>query len=191
MSALKPSRVAVVVGGLVLVAVVGYLQNSGSDDEVVATPTAPVPSTSITSTPTSTPTGSVTTSGKSSPTAVKSSASGASTTSVATPKTESTINGLPTCALNTLPAETQRVAELIKSGGPFDYPGKDGSTFGNYEGVLPEEKRGYYREHTVKTPRVSHRGARRIVTGGTNPTAPKYWYFTKDHYASFCVMTGV
>ncbi|PID53289.1 MAG: hypothetical protein CSB46_08995 [Micrococcales bacterium] len=70
--------------------------------------------------------------------------------------------------------------------GPFDYPGKDGSTFGNYEGHLPPQQRGFYREYTVRTPGVDHRGARRIVTGGFDQDDPEHWYYTGDHYESFC-----
>lgn len=71
---------------------------------------------------------------------------------------------------------------LIGQGGPFPYPAKDGTTFYNREGRLPKESSGYYREYTVPTPGVSHRGARRIVTGG-NP--PAVYYLTVDHYDSF------
>ena len=77
------------------------------------------------------------------------------------------------------------MADDVEAGGPFEYPGKDGSTFGNYEGYLPDESRGYYREYTVETPGLDHRGARRIVTGG-GATDPEVWYFTDDHYESFC-----
>jgi len=71
---------------------------------------------------------------------------------------------------------------LIQQGGPFPYPNKDGSTFYNREGKLPAQSQGYYREYTVPTPVVSHRGARRIVTGGHPPTI---YYLTLDHYDSF------
>lgn len=71
---------------------------------------------------------------------------------------------------------------LIQQGGPFPYPQKDGTTFYNREGKLPQKDRGYYREYTVPTPGVSHRGARRIVTGG-NP--PDIYYLTVDHYETF------
>ncbi|WP_082785602.1 ribonuclease domain-containing protein [Psychrobacter sp. P2G3] len=71
---------------------------------------------------------------------------------------------------------------LIQQGGPFPYPNKDGTTFYNREGRLPAQSQGYYREYTVPTPGVSHRGARRIVTGGNPPTI---YYLTVDHYDSF------
>lgn len=71
---------------------------------------------------------------------------------------------------------------LIQQGGPFPYPNKDGTTFYNREGKLPAQSQGYYREYTVPTPGVSHRGARRIVTGGYPPTI---YYLTLDHYDSF------
>ncbi|WP_367110436.1 ribonuclease domain-containing protein [uncultured Psychrobacter sp.] len=71
---------------------------------------------------------------------------------------------------------------LIQQGGPYPYPAKDGSTFYNREGRLPAQSSGYYREYTVPTPGLSHRGARRIVTGGNPPTV---YYLTVDHYDSF------
>ena len=78
---------------------------------------------------------------------------------------------------------------LIGRGGPFRYS-QDGAVFGNRERILPRQPRGYYREYTVDTPGVNHRGARRIVTGGTPLTSPPDWYYTGDHYASFCIVTG-
>ena len=89
------------------------------------------------------------------------------------------------CRDGVLPPELDDVAEDVEAGGPFAFPGKDGSTFGNFEGFLPDESRGYYREYTVETPGLDHRGARRIVTGG-GERDPEVWYFTSDHYASFC-----
>jgi ribonuclease T1 len=83
-----------------------------------------------------------------------------------------------------LPAEARQTKELIQSGGPFPYA-KDGSVFGNRERLLPREKRGYYREYTVRTPGAKSRGARRIVCGGEKPAAPDACYYTADHYASF------
>jgi ribonuclease T1 len=88
---------------------------------------------------------------------------------------------LETIHFQQLPKEAQQVISLIQQGGPFPYP-KDGSTFGNYEKRLPKQARGYYREYTVRTPGISHRGARRIVTGGQAPTD---YYYTDDHYRSF------
>ena len=69
---------------------------------------------------------------------------------------------------------------LIRAGGPFAYPAKDGSVFGNFEGRLPAKSRGYYREYTVATPGLSHRGARRIVAGRQTEM-----YYTRDHYETF------
>lgn len=81
--------------------------------------------------------------------------------------------------LKQLPAEARQTLALIKAGGPFPYV-KDGSVFGNREGLLPKRNRGYYREYTVKTPRARDRGARRIVAG-----VPGEYYYTDDHYRSF------
>ncbi len=78
-----------------------------------------------------------------------------------------------------LPLEARATLELIKAGGPFPYP-QDGRTFSNREKLLPSQKRGYYREYTVRTPGVRGRGARRIVAG-----VPGEYYYTADHYRSF------
>ncbi len=80
-----------------------------------------------------------------------------------------------------LPPEAVATLQLIQRGGPFPHR-QDGTTFQNREGLLPQRPRGYYREYTVRTPGLSHRGARRIVTGG-NP--PEVYYYTEDHYRSF------
>jgi ribonuclease T1 len=82
-----------------------------------------------------------------------------------------------------LPREAQVTLHAIKQGGPFPYD-KDGVVFGNYERLLPKQKRGYYREFTVKTPGARNRGARRIVAGG-EAGAPREYFYTDDHYASF------
>ncbi len=79
-------------------------------------------------------------------------------------------------------AQIDQTLALIQQGGPFPYPDKDGTTFYNREGQLPAQSQGYYREYTVPTPGVSHRGARRIVTSGHPPTI---YYLTVDHYDSF------
>ena len=79
-------------------------------------------------------------------------------------------------------AQIDQTLALIEQGGPFPYPQKDGTTFYNREGRLPAQSQGYYREYTVPTPGLSHRGARRIVTGGNPPTV---YYLTVDHYESF------
>jgi ribonuclease T1 len=78
-----------------------------------------------------------------------------------------------------LPKEARDVLALIHKGGPFPYA-KDGVVFGNREGALPRQKRGYYHEYTVKTPGERTRGARRLVSG-----AGGEYYYSDDHYASF------
>lgn len=100
------------------------------------------------------------------------------------PRSEPRTDGLPTVALQALPKQAQETHALVLSGGPFPYA-KDGSVFGNRERLLPRQSRGYYREYTVRTPGARNRGARRLVCGGTPPTAPAACYYTEDHYASF------
>jgi len=87
-------------------------------------------------------------------------------------------------AFTGLPVQGREVMAQIHQGGPFRYE-KDGTVFGNRERQLPGQKRGYYREYTVPTPGLSHRGARRIVCGGQRPQAPDACYYTEDHYSSF------
>ncbi len=86
---------------------------------------------------------------------------------------------IPWVALADLPPQAARTLALIKAGGPFPYD-RDGVVFGNRERLLPAQKRGYYREYTVQTPRARNRGARRIVAG-----VPGEYYYTADHYRSF------
>ncbi|MCB2018534.1 MAG: ribonuclease [Hydrogenophaga sp.] len=83
-----------------------------------------------------------------------------------------------------LPLQGQEVMVQIQQGGPFRYE-KDGTVFGNRERLLPGQKRGYYREYTVPTPGLNHRGARRIVCGGQRPRSPDACYYSEDHYSSF------
>jgi ribonuclease T1 len=88
-----------------------------------------------------------------------------------------------TVRLAELPRQAQETYQLIRQGGPFPFE-KDGTVFFNRERLLPAEKRGYWREYTVKTPGSRDRGARRIVCGGP-PSTPHACYYTADHYASF------
>lgn len=93
-------------------------------------------------------------------------------------------HGVDEVSLANLPVQARQTEELIRSGGPFPHA-KDGTVFGNRERLLPQESRGYYREYTVDTPGSRSRGARRIVCGGRQVTAPEACYYTADHYASF------
>lgn len=97
-------------------------------------------------------------------------------------------HGIQAIALADLPPEAQHTLRLIQRGGPFPYPRKDGSTFGNFEKRLPPQARGYYREYTVPTPGSRDRGARRIIAGegrsGDVASSGEY-YYSDDHYRSF------
>jgi len=97
-------------------------------------------------------------------------------------------NSIADVALSTLPIEARQTLNLIRQGGPFPYPHKDGSVFGNFERRLPPQSRGYYREFTVPTPGRKDRGPRRIVAGagatGSVATSGEY-YYTADHYRTF------
>lgn len=93
-------------------------------------------------------------------------------------------SGVNSVALIKLPTQGQAVMAQIREGGPFRYE-KDGMVFGNRERLLPSQTRGYYREYTVSTPGLSHRGARRIVCGGRQPRQPDACFYTEDHYTSF------
>jgi len=80
-----------------------------------------------------------------------------------------------------LPPEALHTLALIQRGGPYPHAQDDG-VFGNREGHLPRAAHGHYREYTVATPGLRHRGARRIVTAGQ---PPRTYYYTDDHYDSF------
>ena len=95
---------------------------------------------------------------------------------------------VPGITLQELPPQGRTTYALILEGGPFPHD-KDGTVFGNRERILPANKRGYYREYTVKTPRSRDRGARRIVCGGKQPQQPDACYYTSDHYSSFRKIT--
>lgn len=82
-------------------------------------------------------------------------------------------------AIKDLPPEAREALRLIEKGGPFPFE-RDGIVFGNFEKRLPIKARGYYREFTVVTPGVRHRGARRIVTGQGGEK-----YYSDDHYKTF------
>lgn len=98
-----------------------------------------------------------------------------------------------------LPQEARETLQLIRRGGPYPHE-RDGITFGNYEKLLPAAQRGYYREYTVITPGMRHRGARRIIVGceRQRPSPPSpgllrlaqcrdggVFYYTADHYRTF------
>lgn len=103
-----------------------------------------------------------------------------SSTPPSTPAATSTPDsGLETVAESALPPQGRETLELVRSGGPFPYA-RDGITFSNREGILPAQRRGYYREYTVPTPGEDDRGARRIVGGERGDR-----YYTDDHYDSF------
>lgn len=105
--------------------------------------------------------------------------------------------------LHNLPAEARHTLQLIQRGGPYPYE-RDGVIFGNFEKLLPAAQRGFYREYTVITPGVRHRGARRMVVGceqlqlQQQPTQQTpgllrlahcrdggKLYYTADHYRTF------
>lgn len=101
---------------------------------------------------------------------------------------------LATVAWSDLPVQAQHTLALIRSGGPFPYPRKDGSVFSNREGALPRQPRGYYHEYTVPTPGSHDRGARRIIAGGgpgRDVRTSGEYYYTDDHYASFRRIDGI
>jgi guanyl-specific ribonuclease Sa len=112
------------------------------------------------------------------------SVSTASTTAAnghAVPDRQSSGDGANAGLPSFLPAEARTTLEAIARGGPFGHR-QDGVVFGNYEGLLPQQPRGYYHEYTVETPGADTRGTRRIITGGAPPAV---WYYTDDHYRSF------
>jgi guanyl-specific ribonuclease Sa len=106
----------------------------------------------------------------------------------ADPQQRST-GGVPTCPLTTLPREAVETVRTIHSGGPFPFPRNDGVVFGNREGHLPDRAKGYYHEYTVISPGAGNRSTKRVVTGGLPLTDPAQYFYTGDHYDSFCLIT--
>lgn len=60
-----------------------------------------------------------------------------------------------------------------------------GDTFGNYEGLLPEEDGLTYKECDIDTLGAEKRGAKRIVFSNEGDI-----YYTEDHYESFELLYG-
>ncbi|MFK2893205.1 hypothetical protein ISS98_18830 [Dyella flagellata] len=92
-------------------------------------------------------------------------------------------NALYSIDYDKLPPEARHTINLIISNGPFPYPVKDGSNFGNRFGDLPG---GRYLEYTVPTPGVTNRGARRIVARCVTAQL----FFTACHYERVQVQGG-
>jgi len=74
-----------------------------------------------------------------------------------------------------LPPEAKQILELIGHGGPLPYPAHDGNLYGNRSGDLPGKAE--YREFTVPTPGIDHRGRRRLVIRDNGLV-----FFTACHY---------
>jgi len=87
--------------------------------------------------------------------------------------------GLPWVLEDDLPVFAQGTLALIDQGGPFPFD-RDGVTFENREGILPDRDTGYYREYTVLEPGSTDRGPLRIVTGEGGE-----YFWTADHYETF------
>lgn len=94
----------------------------------------------------------------------------------------------PACPIAALPREVADTVRRIRAGGPFPFPRSDGAVFGNREGHLPRQRSGYYHEYTVVTSQARDRSLRRIVTGGSPLTDPAQYFYTGDHYDSFCLV---
>lgn len=94
----------------------------------------------------------------------------------------SSAQGEPSAAV--ISREIDNTLALIERGGPFPYK-QDGTVFQNRERLLQPQPHGYYHEYTVRTPGLSNRGPRRIITGGNPPTV---YYYTDDHYRSFHIL---
>ena len=97
------------------------------------------------------------------------------------PQTHAPSTTPSTTSQNSFSPELEHTIRLIQNNGPYPHK-QDNSIFHNREKRLPIKPRGYYREYTVRTPHLNHRGAKRVVTGGNPPVT---YYYTEDHYQSF------
>lgn len=101
------------------------------------------------------------------------------TSTVARPTGVDPESGLAWISRAELPPEAMDTLAAIAAGPPYRYE-RDGITFENREGLLPDHEYGYYEEFTVETPGSPDRGARRIIWGLQDEL-----YYTADHYQSF------
>ena len=78
----------------------------------------------------------------------------------------------------------EKVERLVQVGGDG---GARVLTGGGRPSRLP---RGYYHEYTVITPGASNRSTRRVITGGAPVTGQSQYFYTADHYETFCLVSG-
>lgn len=176
----RKKTIPAIIGGLIMAAVASYfgidtLQESSQQSAVAAAETTTADTTARAATGTQHRTRS-------------SNASSAAPTYTKNQTANKGFEKFRECQVDSLPKEAMNTIDDILAGGPYEYPENDNKRFGNYEKQLPDIGRNYYREYTVDTPGVNHRGKRRIVTGGGSETDPDVWLYTQDHYQSFCVI---
>lgn len=75
--------------------------------------------------------------------------------------------------------DLQPTLDRIVAGGRFPHR-NDGSIFGNKEGLLPQQARGYYTEYVHPTPGFNGPGPQRVVTGQGGEV-----FYTPNHYRTF------
>ncbi len=78
-----------------------------------------------------------------------------------------------------LEGELEGTLDRIANGESFPHR-NDGTIFRNFEGKLPQQPAGYYREYVHPTAGVAGPGPQRVVIGSHGEI-----YFTPDHYQSF------
>lgn len=83
-------------------------------------------------------------------------------------------------AFKDLPSEAHAILELIKTGGAFPHPKKDGKEFKNLNRRLPEKEPGYYKEYVVPNAEARLQNARRIIAGSGGEL-----YYTENRYKTF------
>lgn len=93
------------------------------------------------------------------------------------------VNSLFAIDYDALPPQARDTIKLIITRGPFPFPGKDGTPFGNRFGDLVD---GQYLEFTVPTPGCVTRGARRIVARKSTGQL----FFTACHYERVAATGG-
>jgi ribonuclease T1 len=94
---------------------------------------------------------------------------------------------LASVALADLPAEAGQTLRLIRQGGPFPYPRKDGSTFGNFEKRLPCSHAATIESTRCRRPAAATaaRAASSLARGAAVMSPSGEYYYTDDHYRSF------
>lgn len=90
--------------------------------------------------------------------------------------------GLRSMPVDDLPVTALATLSLVESGGPFPDP-DDGTAYTDFDGVLPSQPPGYYRQFSVVEPGSDGATSWYLVIGEQDET-----FWTTDGFASFRIV---